>query len=58
MEKQRFDLRGFFPEWNACCKTVTVAIICELVVGFHNHFADFLAASVSFPLRLGLWEHS
>lgn len=48
----------FFPEWNELGKTITVAIIGELVVGFNNHFADFLATSVSFPVQLGLWECS
>lgn len=48
----------FFSGGSAYFKTVTVAITCELVVGFRNHFADFLAADVSFRVQLDLWECS
>lgn len=62
MEKKEIQSGNFFPEWNACykyyCKTITVAIICELVVGFNNRFTDFLAANTSFPVRLDFWECS
>lgn len=53
------EKRGLIWECSAYYKTTNPVIITwELVVGLNNHFADFLAASVSFPVQLGLWECS